>query len=59
MFKHATIGAWNRDGHEGTYSASIDGWTLQVSWHPEGRGKRRGFSWTAEDDRGAWSSIAR
>lgn len=52
MFKHATISAWQRDGHEGTYSASIDGWTLQVTWHPEGPGKRRGFSWTAEDASG-------
>ena len=25
MFKHATVSAWQRDGHEGTYSATIVG----------------------------------
>lgn len=48
MFKHATVSAWQRDGHEGTYTAVIDGWTLHVGWHPEGTAKKRGFSWTAE-----------
>lgn len=49
MFKHATLTAWQRE-HEGSYKAEIDGWTLEVKWHPEGTGKRRGFSWTAEKD---------
>jgi len=55
MFKHATVSAWQRE-HEGSYKAEIDGWTLEVKWHPEGPGKRRGFSWTAEragEDAGA------
>ncbi len=47
MFKHATLSAWQRE-HDGGYKAEIDGWTLEVKWHPEGKGKRRGFSWTAE-----------
>ena len=47
MFKHATLAAWQRE-HEGGYKAEIEGWTLEVKWHPEGPGKRRGFSWTAE-----------
>jgi hypothetical protein len=48
MFKHATLAAWQRDGHEGTYTAVIDGWTLRVAWHPESGATKRGFSWTAE-----------
>ena len=52
MFKHATMGAWHRVHHDGSYKAEIDGWTLAVRWHPEGTGKKRGFSWTAEDGAG-------
>jgi hypothetical protein len=48
MFKHATLGAWTRVHHDGSYKAEIDGWTLAVRWHPEGTASRRGFSWTAE-----------
>jgi hypothetical protein len=51
MFKHATVGAWKRE-HDGSYHAVIDGWTLEVTWHPESPGGRRGFSWTARPDGG-------
>lgn len=49
MFKHATLSAWQRE-HDGSYKAEIEGWTLETKWHPEGTAKRRGFSWTAEQE---------
>jgi len=50
MFKHATLSAWQREHEGGGYKAEIEGWMLEVKWHPEGPGKRRGFSWTAKQE---------
>lgn len=44
--KHATVSAWQRD-HEGTYTAEINGYTLEVRWQPEGQDAPRGYLWTA------------
>jgi hypothetical protein len=48
--RHPTISAWQRH-EDGNYTAELHGWTLHVKWHPEpvaGSGRRRGFSWSAE-----------
>jgi hypothetical protein len=45
--KHATVSAWQRD-HDGTYTAEIHGFKLQVLWRPESPEEPRGFFWKAE-----------
>ncbi len=58
MHKHATLSAWKRDHHDGSYSAEIEGWKLEVHWHPEAAGKRRGFSWKAAPTSGDGPRLA-
>ena len=47
--RHATISAWQRHHEDGSYKAEINGWELEVTWRPEGKGDEpRGFTWKAE-----------
>jgi hypothetical protein len=50
MHAHANVSIWQRNEHEGTYSAELNGCTLHISWQPEEPGKRRGFRWKVERD---------
>ncbi len=47
---HATISAWQRDGHEGVYQAELHDWSLRVSWTPNTPTTRGAFRWKAERD---------
>lgn len=49
--KHATVSSWQRD-HDGTYSAEINGYKLEVTWQPEGGAEPRGFRWKGEGPAG-------
>ncbi len=46
MHKHPTISAWHRE-EDGSYKADLEGFSLEVTWRPESKDARRGFSWKA------------
>jgi len=50
MRAHATVSIWQRDEHDGTYSAELNGYTLHLTWKPEAPGERRGFLWEAKQE---------
>ena len=50
MRLHASVSLWQRDEHDGTYTAEINGYTLRLKWKPEAPGERRGFTWEASQE---------
>jgi len=46
-FRAPTIAAWERDEHEGTYQAEMQGWTLTTFWTPNDGATRGCFYWEA------------
>jgi hypothetical protein len=53
--RHPTLSAWQRR-EDGSYAAEIQGWTLEVRWHPESAHAHRGFTWKAEREGNKLSS---
>ncbi len=51
MHKHPTLSAWHRE-EDGSYKADIEGFALTVTWRPESKEARRGFSWSAASPEG-------
>src|SRR5690606_14110650 len=47
---HPTISAWERDPHEGHYTAELHDWKLRVYWHSAGHATRGMFYWEATRD---------
>jgi len=47
---HPTIDVWQRNGHEGSYTAALLDYQLTVHWTPERNGARGSFRWTAARD---------
>lgn len=47
MHRHPKLSAWQRE-EDGSYKSEADGVTLHVTWRPESKDARRGFSWKAE-----------
>jgi hypothetical protein len=45
---HPTISAWQRDEHEGHYSAELHDWLLEVRWTPNQGAQRGSFHWIAK-----------
>jgi hypothetical protein len=44
---HPTLSAWNRDEHDGFYTAKLHDWDLKVSWSPNDGETRGSFQWVA------------
>ena len=46
--RHATISAWERDPHQGYYTADLHGFRLKVVWTPNTAETRGSFHWVAD-----------